>query len=200
MPSGGSSCQLMPSPRAIWMWSPTWAMTVCWLAAMVTRTLPGGGGGDGGPPDPATLPHALTRAQSVTAPTTGFMPLEGRPRRQVPGAGARVHFVLPPEFTPEGIGLAALIAGGNREGIAIVGPDGKLVFWNSAAAAITGWSLAEAEKRNLSDLVRAPDPLADIRDGVGVGLRYTEVESNRQTFLILMFTDSTHLMSLRDAR
>src|SRR4029077_1280141 len=200
MPSGGSSCQLMPSPRAIWMWSPTWAMTVCWLAAMVTRTVPGGGVGDGGPPDPATLPHAPAMAANATASSTTFMPLQRRPLRQVPGAGARVHFVLPPEFTPEGIGLAALIAAGTRDGIAIVGPDGKLVFWNSAAAAITGWSLAEAEKRNLSDLVRAPDALVEIRDGMWVELRYTEVESNGQTFLILMFTDSTHLMSLRDAR
>jgi diguanylate cyclase (GGDEF)-like protein len=108
--------------------------------------------------------------------------------------------VLPPEFTPEGIGLAALIASGTRDGIAIVGPDGKLVFWNSAAATITGWSLAQASERNISELVKAPDALLEIRDGKWVELRYTRVESNGQTFLILMFTDSTSLMSLRDAR
>jgi len=108
--------------------------------------------------------------------------------------------VLPPEFTPEGIGLAALIAAGTRDGIAIVGPDGKLVFWNSAAAAITGWSLAQAAERNLGDLVKAPDALVEIRDGKWVELRYTRVEANGQTFLILMFTDSTSVMSLRDAR
>ena len=108
--------------------------------------------------------------------------------------------MLPPEFTPEGIGLAALIAAGTRDGIAIVGPDGKLVFWNSAAAAITGWSLAQAAERNLGDLVKAPDALVEIRDGKWVELRYTRVEANGQTFLILMFTDSTSVMSLRDAR
>jgi diguanylate cyclase (GGDEF)-like protein len=108
--------------------------------------------------------------------------------------------VLPPEFTPEGIGLAALLASGTRDGIAIVGPEGKLVFWNSAAAAITGWSLAEAAEQNLSELVRGSEPLLEIRDGKWVELRYTRVDSNGQNFLILMFTDSTSLMSLRDAR
>jgi len=108
--------------------------------------------------------------------------------------------VLPPEFTPEGIGLAALIAAGTRDGIAIIGPDGKLVFWNSAAAAITGWSLAQAAERNLGELVKAPDALVEIRGGKWVELRYTRVEANSQTFLILMFTDSTSLMSLRNAQ
>jgi diguanylate cyclase (GGDEF)-like protein len=108
--------------------------------------------------------------------------------------------VLPPEFTPEGIGLAALIASGTRDGIAILGPDGKLVFWNSAAASITGWSLAEAQKRNLGELVKGPDALVEIRDGMWVELRYTQVDSNGQPFLILMFTDSTLLMSVRNAR
>jgi diguanylate cyclase (GGDEF)-like protein len=108
--------------------------------------------------------------------------------------------VLPPEFTSEGIGLAALIAAGTRDGIAIVGADGKLVFWNSAAAAITGWSLAEAAERNLGELVKGPDALVEIRAGMWVELRYTRVDSNGQSFLILMFTDSTSLMSLRDAR
>jgi len=105
-----------------------------------------------------------------------------------------------PEFTPEGIGLAALIAEGTRDGIAIVGPDGKLVFWNSAAAAITGWSLEEAAEQNLGELVKAPEPLLEIRDGAWVELRYTRVDSNGQSFLILMFTDSTSLISLRNAR
>jgi diguanylate cyclase (GGDEF)-like protein len=108
--------------------------------------------------------------------------------------------VLPPEFTPEGIGLAALIAEGTRDGIAIVGPDGKLVFWNSAAAEITGWSLAEAAEQNLGELVQSPEPLLEIRDGKWVELRYTRVDSNGQSFLILMFTDSTSLISLRNAR
>ena len=108
--------------------------------------------------------------------------------------------MLPPEFTPEGIGLAALIASGTRDGIAILGPDGKLVFWNSAAAALTGWSLAQAAEKNLGELVKGPEPLVEIRDGMWVELRYTRVDANGQSFLILMFTDSTSLMSLRDAR
>jgi diguanylate cyclase (GGDEF)-like protein len=107
---------------------------------------------------------------------------------------------LPLEFTSEGVGLAALIASGTRDGIAIVGPDGKLVFWNAAAMAITGWSLAQAAKQNLADLVKAPDSLIEIRDGKWVELRYSRVDADGQTFLVLMFTDSTSLMSLRDAR
>jgi diguanylate cyclase (GGDEF)-like protein len=100
----------------------------------------------------------------------------------------------------EGVGLAALIASGTRDGIAILGPDDKLVFWNAAAAAITGWSLAQAEERSLEELVKAPDALIEIRDGKWIELRYSRVESNGQPFLVLMFTDSTHLISLRDAR
>lgn len=114
--------------------------------------------------------------------------------------GGRVHSVLPPEFTPEGIDLAALLASGTRDGIAIVGPDGKLVFWNAAAAAITGWSLAEAGEQNIGKLVNAPDALIEIRDGKWVELRYSRVAANGQTFLILMFTDSTWFMNVRDAR
>jgi len=108
--------------------------------------------------------------------------------------------VLPPEFKSEGINLAALIASGTRDGIAILGPHGKLVFWNSAAAAITGWSLAQAAERNLGDLINAPEPLVEIRDGMWVELRYRRVDAHGQTFLILIFTDSTYLMSLRNAR
>ncbi len=108
--------------------------------------------------------------------------------------------MLPPEFKSEGIDLAALIASGTRDGIAIVGPDGKLVFWNSAAAAITGWSLAQAAERNIGDLIEAREPLIEIRDGVWVELRYRRVDADGQTFLILIFTDSTYLISLRSAR
>jgi diguanylate cyclase (GGDEF)-like protein len=107
---------------------------------------------------------------------------------------------LPSEFRSEGVGLAALIASGTRDGIAILGPDGKLVFWNAAATAITGWSLADAAERNLGELVKAPSPLIEIRDGKWIELRYSRVESDGQTFLVLMFTDSTHLITLREAR
>ena len=100
----------------------------------------------------------------------------------------------------EGVGLAALIASGTRDGIAILGPKGNLVFWNAAATAITGWSLAQAAERNLGELVKAPGALIEIRDGKWVELRYSRVDADGQTFLVMMFTDSTSLMSLRDAR
>jgi diguanylate cyclase (GGDEF)-like protein len=42
--------------------------------------------------------------------------------------------------------------------------------------------------------------LIEIRDGKWVELRYTRVESDGRGFLILMFTDSSSLVSLREAR
>ena len=100
----------------------------------------------------------------------------------------------------EGVGLAALIASGTRDGIAILGPKGNLVFWNAAATAITGWSLAQAAERNVGELVKGSGALVEIRDGKWVELRYSRVDADGQTFLVMMFTDSTSLMSLRDAR
>jgi diguanylate cyclase (GGDEF)-like protein len=110
------------------------------------------------------------------------------------------HSALPTQLTSGGLSLATLIAAGTRDGIAILGPDGELVFWNSAAALITGWSRAEAAEQNLGELVKSPEPLIEIRDGMWIELRYSRVESDGRSFLILMFTDSTLLMSLRSTR
>jgi len=107
---------------------------------------------------------------------------------------------LPTQLTSGGLSLATLIAAGTRDGIAILGPEGELVFWNSAAATITGWSRAQAAKQNLGELVKAPDPLIEIRNSVWIELRYSRVESDGRAFLILMFTDSTMLMSLHSTR
>ena len=79
-----------------------------------------------------------------------------------------IHPPLPSQLTSEGLALAALIATGTRDGIAIVGPDGKLVFWNAAASAITGWSLAQAADRNIGELVKAPGALIEMRDELAV--------------------------------
>jgi len=110
------------------------------------------------------------------------------------------HAALPTELTSGGLSLATLIASGTRDGVAILAPEGELVFWNSAAATITGWSRAEAAKQNLGELVRAPDSLIEIRKGVWIELRYSRVASEGRAFLILMFTDSTMLMSLHSTR
>jgi diguanylate cyclase (GGDEF)-like protein len=112
----------------------------------------------------------------------------------------RDQSLLPPALASEAVGLAALIAAGTRDGIAIVGPDGKLVFWNSAAAAITDWSWAQAAELNIGELVKSPGALVEIRDGKWIELRYSRVEVKDETFLILMFTDSTSHMSLRNTR
>ena len=125
---------------------------------------------------------------------------EDRAAPQAMDEPRRLRSVLPTQFVSEGVGLAALLAMGTRDGIAILAPDGKLVFWNSAAAAITGWSEEEAAQQNFGELVERSGSLIEIRDGMWVELRYSRVEANGQSFLILMFTDSTSLMSLRDAR
>ena len=108
--------------------------------------------------------------------------------------------MLPPELSSEGTALAALIASGTSDGIAIIGPDRKLVFWNSAAVAITGWSLAQASEQDLAELIEGPEPLVEIHEGKWVELRYRRIEANGQSFLVLMFTDGTHLKSLQNAR
>ena len=110
------------------------------------------------------------------------------------------YAALPTELTSGGLSLATLIAAGTRDGIAVLGPGGELVFWNSAAASMTGWSRAEAAEQNLARLEKAPNSLIEIRDGMWIELRYARVESDGRTFLILMFTDSTLLMSLRSTR
>lgn len=107
---------------------------------------------------------------------------------------------IPTQLTSGGLSLATLIAAGTRDGIAILGPDGELLFWNSAAATITGWSRAQAAQQSLGELVKGPDPLIEVRDGMWIELRYSRVESEGRPFLILMFTDSTMLMSLRSTR
>jgi diguanylate cyclase (GGDEF)-like protein len=107
---------------------------------------------------------------------------------------------IPTQLTSGGLSLATLIAAGTRDGIAILGPGGELVFWNSAAATITGWSRDEAAQQNLAELVKGPESLIEVRDGMWIELRYSRVESDGQTFLILMFTDSTLLVSLRSTR
>jgi diguanylate cyclase (GGDEF)-like protein len=107
---------------------------------------------------------------------------------------------IPTQLTPGGLSLATLIAAGTRDGIAILGPDGELVFWNSAAATITGWSREQAAQQNLGELVKGPDSLIEVRDGMWIELRYSRIEAEGRTFLILMFTDSTLLMSLRSTR
>ena len=45
---------------------------------------------------------------------------------------------LPPQLHAESLSLAGLLARETRDGIAIVGADGELIFWNAAAGAITG--------------------------------------------------------------
>jgi PAS domain S-box-containing protein len=46
--------------------------------------------------------------------------------------------------------LVRQLLAATRDGVAIIGPTGRLVDWNSAAQAITGWSASEAEQHTLS--------------------------------------------------
>jgi diguanylate cyclase (GGDEF)-like protein len=107
---------------------------------------------------------------------------------------------LPPILHADALGLAALLARETRDGIAIVGPDGKLVFWNSAAGAITGWSTTNIAERNIGKFTTAPQALVEIRDGKWVEIRQSALDVDGRAFIVVLFTDATAQVRLRDTR
>jgi diguanylate cyclase (GGDEF)-like protein len=106
---------------------------------------------------------------------------------------------LPELLHSEALGLAALLASETRDGVAIVGPDGRLIFWNAAAAAITGWSSAGAAEPKLGTLAKTPQALIEIRDGKWVEIRQSALEVDGKTFIVVIFTDATSQVSLRNS-
>jgi diguanylate cyclase (GGDEF)-like protein len=109
-------------------------------------------------------------------------------------------YELPERLSSRGLELARLIATGTRDGVAILDADGRLLFWNAAAATITGWSIEDAAARNLPELVKNPAALTEVRDGKWVELRHAPLQSDNETFTIVLFTDSTPQVRLRDTR
>src|SRR5687767_13358412 len=107
---------------------------------------------------------------------------------------------IPSSLHAEALGLAALLATGTRDGIAIVGPNAELIFWNAAAGAITGWSTKAIAERNVAKFMQIPQALVEIRDGKWVEIRQSTLDSDGRTFTVVIFTDATSQVRLKDTR
>ena len=107
---------------------------------------------------------------------------------------------IPSSLHGEALGLAALLATGTRDGIAIVGPNAELIFWNAAAGAITGWSTQAIAERNVAKFMQIPQALVEIRDGKWVEIRQYTLDADGRTFSVVIFTDATSQVRLKDTR
>jgi diguanylate cyclase (GGDEF)-like protein len=107
---------------------------------------------------------------------------------------------LPSALHSESLGLAGLLARETRDGVAIVGPDGELIFWNSAAGAITGWSSIAAAELNIGKFTTTPQALMEIREGKWVEVRQSPLRANGKSYTVVLFTDATSQVRLRDTR
>ncbi len=108
--------------------------------------------------------------------------------------------VIPEALQSEALALSVLLATGTRDGVAVLDASGRLVFWNAAAVLITGWSIAEAATRRLDQVAENAGALTAIRDGKWVEMRHSVIEASGQTFTVVLFTDSTPQVRLRDTR
>jgi len=107
---------------------------------------------------------------------------------------------IPEALHSESLALSVLLATGTRDGVGVLDGAGQLVFWNAAAVSITGWSIAEAAGRRLDEVIETAGALTEIRDGKWVELRHNVIEAEGQSFTVVLFTDSTPQVRLRDAR
>lgn len=105
---------------------------------------------------------------------------------------------LPEELRGHVVELLEAIAAGTRDGVAVLGAANELLAWNAAAVAITGWSRLEAASRVVETLTRASGGLTQIRDGKWVEARQANVEAGGQKLTLVLFTDSTPQLRLRD--
>jgi PAS domain-containing protein len=107
---------------------------------------------------------------------------------------------IPSPLHAEALGLASLLATGTRDGIAIVDPNAELIFWNAAAGAITGWSTQAIAQRNVAKFMQIPQALVEIRDGKWVEIRQSTIDAEGRTFTVVIFTDATSQVRLKDTR
>src|SRR5213593_861550 len=107
---------------------------------------------------------------------------------------------IPAALRSEAPALSVLLATSTRDGVGIVDAAGQLVFWNAAAVSITGWSIAEAGARRLDQVAESAGALTTIRDGKWVELRHKVIDAEGQRFTVVLFTDSTPQVRLRDSR
>ncbi|MEO8632760.1 MAG: diguanylate cyclase [Chloroflexota bacterium] len=107
---------------------------------------------------------------------------------------------LPSLLHSEALGLAGLLARETRDGVAIVGPGGELIYWNAAAGAITGWSTLAIAEQNVGKFTTTPQALVEIRDGKWVEVRQSPLSADGEPYIVVLFTDATSQVRLKDAR
>ena len=107
---------------------------------------------------------------------------------------------MPSALRSNALELFAVLASGMPDGVAILDAAGQLVFWNAAAVSITGWSFVEAATRGLGELAQTSGAPTLIRDSKWVDVRSVVLEAAGQRFRLVMFTDTTPHVRLRDTR
>jgi diguanylate cyclase (GGDEF)-like protein len=95
-----------------------------------------------------------------------------------------------------GRSLATEVVAGMRDGLAVHDVTGRLVDWNPAGAAITGWTLAEAIEAFPPGL---PEGLTELVPGRWVEVRHLTIHRGGRAFTATLFTDARHQVALRDA-
>jgi diguanylate cyclase (GGDEF)-like protein len=108
--------------------------------------------------------------------------------------------LLPAALEGASFELAELLARLTHDGIAVIDPSGKLVSWNSAAAAITGWTPREAAARGFGAIVRLPGGMHELRPGKWIDLRSAPIVVAGETFTVVLFNDSTAQKRLGESR
>jgi diguanylate cyclase (GGDEF)-like protein len=83
-----------------------------------------------------------------------------------------------------------------RDGLAVHDASGRLVAWNPAAAAITGWSFDEVGGRFPAAL---PEGLVDLGAGRWVDVRHTRVQQDGRPVQVTLFADARQEVALREA-
>ena len=107
---------------------------------------------------------------------------------------------LPSLLQGQALALAGLLARETRDGVAIVGADGDLIYWNAAAGAITGWSSITVAEQNVAKFTTTPKALLEIREGKWVEVRQSPLQVDGQSYIVVLFTDATSQVHLRDTR
>ena len=92
--------------------------------------------------------------------------------------------------------LAEEVVAGMRDGLALQDDVGRLVQWNPAAIALTGWSQDEAGVRLRAGLA---DGVIELGPGRWVDVRHFPVTVRGRTFRATLLSDARHQVALRDA-
>src|SRR5258706_5267802 len=98
---------------------------------------------------------------------------------------------LPSQLHGEALTLAGLLARETRDGVAIVGAGADLVYWNSAAGAITGWSSITIAEQNVGKFTTTPKTLIEIREGKWDEERQSPLRVDGQSSTAGTFADPT---------